>query len=202
MTDVERLILMNQYAILEFLSLAHPEVAKREKFTYHEPKTYAWYQTVLQRGDSILVDELLEQVYPPRLNRDEQIEVLDILNMYRHLQESLADLDETDGLDESHVAFPGWDGNSEKGEMFFARAYCYRSEGRRTFDRDVEPDNFAMVKPNPAHNGHFPFAIEMYRRMLEVYAPLRKQVIDSGFRPLTAAEIKAVLAARVHPDNR
>ena len=160
----ERLILMNQYEILELISQLQPNFTRNGKKLYLEPSTYRRYQQVIESGYELLIDELWGDICQPRLSRDAQGEVLDILDMYNDLQWSLEQLDDKEGLSEEDVKFPGWDGNSTQGELYFAMLYCFRSGEDFPDPLTTTPDRYENVKPSPAYNGHGPW-LEGYKRM-------------------------------------
>jgi uncharacterized protein YfbU (UPF0304 family) len=198
-SDTERLILKNQYAILEFLSRAFPDLATRGNTTFHDPRTYAWYQTVLSGGEQLLVRQLFDEIQTVELSLREQEQVLAILDMYRHLQHSFDRLEDKAGLTEDDVRFDGWDGHRRF--LGFAQRFCFRHEEETASGEIAKPDRYDMIRPSPAFDSHSPLE-EGYMRMLEVYQPIRKACINVAWRPMTAEEIEAVLAGRVHPDNR
>ena len=201
MNDTERLILMNQYAILEFLSRAHPETAQRGHAIYHDPDTYAWYQSVLAHGYETLLSEITQHVYPVDLTQQDQKDVLDTLDMYRHLQNSFEALKDKGELTSKDVDFLGWDGH--RSELSFARVFCFREGADSSPDIvDRKPDRYDMIRPSPAYDSHFN-TMGVYQRMLAIYRPIFRKMVDSGgFRPLTYDEINSVLDAKTHPDHR
>lgn len=200
LTPTERLILMNQYAILEFLCKAFPSHTREGNVVYHEAATYRRFQEILAHGYELLVSEITECIYDLNLSSEEQREILDILDMYNDLQWSFDELKDKGDLTESDVIFPGWDGNSPKGELSFARLFCYRGELSWEDDEKVRPDRFERVLPSPAYNGHGPW-LDGYRRMLSVFLPLKNRIVHEGWRPFTAEEMREVLDAFAHPDS-
>ena len=192
---------MNQYAILELLSRAHPKVAREGSLIRHDPETYAWYQSALAHGFETTLSEVTRHVYDVELTPQDEADILDTLEMYEHMQFSFEGLQDKGGLTEDTVKFPGWDGH--RNELSFARLFCFRADSYREQDHTKRiPDRFAMVKPSPAYDSHS-WTMPMYRRMLGIYAPIRKEILEQGpFRPLTLEEIKSILKAEVHPDNQ
>lgn len=83
------------------------------------------------------------------------------------------------------VKFRGFDGNNEGEYMGIARFLTQRM------------DRFTRFKDRTM-NSHMP-SIDGYRRMLEVYLPLRDKLVG---RKLQANEVIAILEAWVHPSNR
>jgi uncharacterized protein YfbU (UPF0304 family) len=119
-------------------------------------------------------------------------ETCDVLDMWYLLEASYEKLSPaekervvTEGeLSRKELKFDGFDANNE--EHYGIARFLIHDLGRfSTFgERDI--------------NSHFP-SIEMYRRMLAVFKPLRQGL---GRELLTAAQLIDVLNARVHPDYR
>lgn len=185
----ERLILFNQYQILEFLARAHPDVAQRGNTVYHDPEVYAWYQEVVESGFDILVDGIQPPMEELDFTEDEQLEVLNILDMWQHLQISFGKLGGEHGVDPRNVQFPGWDGNHGH-QRHFARLFCYRKGYDLYGGPGGKPDNFDL-QPSPAENSHRDTMPE-YRGMLETYNRIigAKQM---RAELLTLDEIKMIL---------
>lgn len=103
---VERLVLMNQYAILE-------------KLDPHNTEDYAWSRKVLANGYSWFYSEVLPDNEVP-YERCEH--VMDILNMFRVLKRSYDALLETDKpWISKDIRFGGFDGNNESDLLSFAQ---------------------------------------------------------------------------------
>jgi hypothetical protein len=192
LTKAERFIISNQFAILEFLSRAIPDIATRDHCIHHDPNYYSWAQNVIQAGDSVLVDQIGGPFREEELSREAQEEILSTLDMYRHIQWSYDSLEDKQGLSEKDVAFPGWDGH--RNELGFARRFCYRNEEGQGYDG--KPDRYDMIKPSPAFDSHWP-TIYRYRAMFQAYEPIRKAALGVGWRPMTADELKTVLNVTV-----
>lgn len=120
-------------------------------------------------------------------------EVLDVLDMWTMIERSYENLsaEEKDWLEKEarpfgkDPKFSGFDGN-------------YESEYMGTASFLVNDlDRFVEFKGRD-FNSHCP-SIESYRRMLEVFKPILR---DLNFRPLSAQEIADILKAKIHPDNR
>lgn len=200
LTPTERLILKNQYAILEFLCKAFPKFTAEGNVIYHEASTYHRYQEILSHGYEMLISEMTEGIYDIDLSYEEQREILDILDMYNDLQWSFDELKDKGDLTESDVHFPGWDGNSPKGELSFAKLFCYRGEDSWADPKKVKPDRFERVRPSPAYNGHGPW-LDGYRRMLRVFLPFKQRLVHGQWRSFTVDEIHEILDAFAHPDS-
>ena len=199
MTDTERLIIRNQFAILEFLTRAHPSVAQVGNHIFHDADAYRWYQRVLEGGYQLLLSEVTQHVQEVTLTADEQVEILDVLDMYRDLQHGFDSLKDRGDLQDSEVDFPGFDGNSPKGELSFAKTFCYRGE-EGVWGPNTKPDRYSMIRPTPAHNSHWP-TMGMYRRMLAVYRPIKERRLRKGFHPMELTEIQAVLQAGTYTEG-
>ncbi len=203
LTKTERLILRNQYAILEFLSRAYPEFAQVGNVIYHDPDTYHRFQNILEQGYSILMRDITEGIWDIDLSFEEQKEILNILDMYNDLQWSYDELEEAEreGLTEDDVKFWGWDGNSPKGELSFARLFCYRGADEYVDVMKVRPDRFERVKPSPAYNGHGEW-LNNYKRMLQVFLPFKQKLVRANWRSFTATEIRTILDEFPDPDSQ
>jgi uncharacterized protein YfbU (UPF0304 family) len=121
------------------------------------------------------------------LSPEECTEVVDILDMYSGMQRAFDVLKDKSGI-EKDLTFPGFDGNNETSQMTFADYFC--RQGR-----------FTDLKRGKDWNSHFP-SIDAYRRMLEVWRPLRKKLLERPTPLLTREEIIEILNARIHPSNR
>lgn len=122
--------------------------------------------------------------------------VMDILDMYRWLQFSYRELDEKYKNDElaEDVKFRGFDGNATNGHLGFAQ--FLRNNGRWA---DLE-----LAKGYQDLNSHMSLD-EMYSRMLVEYNKYKWRGMDDDFegpKPLTLEQLRAVLDARIHPENR
>ncbi|MEA2553436.1 MAG: uncharacterized protein QOJ65_1612 [Fimbriimonadaceae bacterium] len=199
LTDGERLILMNQYTILEILTRAFPEIARRGNTIYHDAETYRWYQEIMLHGYHTLVPEAARHLQQNDLSQEDEKEILAVLDMYLDLQTSLDQLDDKGDLNEESVAFEGWDGH--RSELGFAEAFCYREASDHVSAEERTPARYPMIKPSPAFDSHFP-TMEMYRRMLAAFEPIKRDRLNTGeFQPMTVGEIKTVLGARTPPDH-
>jgi hypothetical protein len=106
LTDMERLQLRNQYAILEKLDSENAEHWKE-------------CQTILERGYTSLYSKVFEPIWA-ELGYEECRYVMDVLDMHEGLQCSFARLRDKNGVTESDVSFPGFDGNEESHHLCFA----------------------------------------------------------------------------------
>lgn len=134
-------------------------------------------------------------------------EVLEILDMFRFLQNSFDNLEDKEGLTERDVVFRGFDGNEESKHLCFADFYCAKDRyGDLRFsglgDGIVTVEELRGIRVNL--NGHLP-ALGSYRRMLVPWLRIREERIDNydaGINNLTAAQIREIVAERIHPSNR
>lgn len=110
-------------------------------------------------------------------------EVLDILDMYSELLWGFEALTDKAGIEKSDVEFPGFDGNYETRYLCYANYFL--------FDLDRYQSMHQHVKAHRC-NSHCPM-LEIYKRMLDVFLPIRRQ---SSSQRLSAQSIKAILAAR------
>ncbi len=142
LTDVERLILANQYEILSKLN---------------DDETYATWAETLRSGQEWLYSQYFDHL-SPNLPEREAEHVLTILGIFSDLRDSYSQLSDKTGIDSSQVEFPGFDGNNESELLGFARAL-------RKHDR------FADIVGEHAKNSHMP-TTEMYERMIERWREL------------------------------
>ena len=173
LTKVERWILTNQYKILEHVD---PDNLKH----------YQTMQVVLEQGYELEYDWKTQHLY----NDDDVVTeekgryVINVMAMYDALQQSFKSLADKEGIKERELAFPGFDGN-EEGEYLSYAKFLREHEGK-----------FTSLKDDSDHlNSHFP-TLDIYNRMQEVWAQARNKYA------LSRDEIRAILDARIHPDNR
>ena len=120
-------------------------------------------------------------------------EVVDILDMWYFLESAHEKMSKEDKdfikAKAKHVGndvqFHGFDGNNEFKQISIARFLI------------EEMDRFTEFKDRDL-NCHYP-SIEIHRRMLNVFIPIRRKLVG---RALNAKEIVEILSARVHPSMR
>lgn len=100
LSKIERLILSNQFRILEAL---YPDDTE-----YFKSKEKA-----LNEGFELHYDDLSEELSNDVLSEDDCREVLDILDMYRALTFSYESLEDKSGIDPYYLKFRGFDLNDE-----------------------------------------------------------------------------------------
>ncbi|MBV9109912.1 MAG: YfbU family protein [Gemmatimonadetes bacterium] len=141
LTRTERWILANQYRILAKLE---PENAA----------TYRGYIEALERGYANVIDRLSEHVLRDDTTHRESDEVDEILAMYDALQRSFRTLEDSFGIEEWRVRFPGFNQDDEADYLGYSR-FALSREGRH---------------PNLATEGNLSTPspmLKQYRRMMD-----------------------------------
>ena len=127
----------------------------------------------------------LQGVFDADSDRDETVtEVVEILDMWSSIESGIASLKKSDiaaaskvlGRDVGEYRFPGFDGNNETEYLSVARFLIEKM------------DRFQEFKGRGLNSHHF--TLSGYRRMLEVFLPIRAKLIG---RSLTHEEIVRVL---------
>jgi uncharacterized protein YfbU (UPF0304 family) len=136
LTDVERLLLANQYEILGLLK---------------KDDDYSRMAENLRDGHKWLYEQQATQISENLLDADVD-HVLSILAIYSDLRDSYNQLPDKLEVDEHLVEFPGFDGNSESELLHFSRALSEHGNYSETIGKD-------------ARNSHMP-TTDMYRRMI------------------------------------
>lgn len=142
----ERLILANQFRILEKLDPENAEEYKR-------------CLDILCHGFELEYDELAGFVVFPdseKVSEEACREVIDILAMYRHLQSEYQNLADKSGIHERDLCFFGFDGNYESAQLAYHR---YLHAG-------------AKFEESPPQNSHG-HSLDIYRRMLAEYRQVK-----------------------------
>ncbi|HET8670891.1 MAG TPA: YfbU family protein [Candidatus Saccharimonadales bacterium] len=118
--------------------------------------------------------------------------VQSVLEMYRALQHGYDSSGVVDEELAKDVLFEGFDGNGGDGYLGFTNFL-------------VDNGYFATVRPLdkiPHLNSHSSVN-DMYRRMLDEYKAIKAASKDRWhMKPMALDDVKRVLAAQVHPDNR
>ena len=120
-------------------------------------------------------------------------EVVDVLDMWSFIESAYGTLSKKDKdrveLEAEprgkHVVFLGFDGNNEREHLNIANFLV----------RDLE--RFSFLKKRDL-NSHHP-SIEMHRRMLPVFEPMRRTFTGGE---LSVVQIIELMKARVHPEHR
>lgn len=150
-----------------------------ERLYPDEAESYARFQRILESGYEIHYNDLAPWGTEPPISRVEAKEALDILSMYQDMQHCFDNLADKSGIDADDIVFPGFDGNNDINKLSYTRyavEECGRFSGLRYRDLDA----------------HAPVT-EPHERMLEEY---HKHI------GMTKDTILAILAERIHPDNR
>jgi uncharacterized protein len=144
LTDVERLILANQYEILSVLQ---------------EDQGYGKLAQQLRDGHEWLYADFqnLSEVLP----RKEAEYVLAVLEMYEAMADSFDNLPAGHGIKKHDVDFPGFDGNNEAEYANFAAALA----ASRRYEHVLGKDGHK--------NSHMP-TTGIYRRMLQAFEQIGK----------------------------
>jgi uncharacterized protein len=109
LTKKERLVLINQFLILEKL---YPD----------EEKYYEEHRIALQHGFALHYQWIVENVWDD-LSEEDCRKVLDALELYRAIIFSFDALGDKKDLTEATVRFRGFDGNNESHHLAYARYF-------------------------------------------------------------------------------
>lgn len=142
LTESERLILSNQYKILEGL---YPDQANE----------YKKHRKIVEDGYTLNYEEISRHIFD-ELTANGCREVLDILNMFYALQASYQALENKEGIT---IRFPGFDGNNETKRMEYTRFYI--TELQR-FTELID------IAESPDFNSHRQ-TLRLYRLMLDMW---------------------------------
>ena len=148
LTNVERLILANQYEILS-------QQADNEYDTVKFLRT----AKQLRDGHKWLYEQIFEYIDDDLDNESAEF-VVNVLSLHRALLSSYEELDDKSDLKEKDVIFKGFDGNNEGSLMYFAEALS--EDGR--FCEVIEKGNL---------NSHCPM-IRTYQEMLQTWEKFDK----------------------------
>ncbi len=177
---VTRWILLNQYRLLARLDPEAEEECNRAV-------------EVLSSGFEAEYSNLNRSIIHEPLSDEDCGEVVDILQMHRELRHSFDGLADKADLDERAIEFRGFDGN-EEGRYFSYAQFLIHDEGKW-------PE---LADAGDVPNSHMP-VVETYRRMLAEWRQCREaheRTYGIDEDRLTAAELRRIVAARVHPSNR
>lgn len=146
-----------------------------------ERESYLRLADELESGYAYLYSEFphLQEELP----RDRSDFVVQVLALFDKLKISYQRLTDKSGIKATDVVFPGFDGNNEAELLGFTHALARRGQ-------------FLDVLGKEPKNSHMP-SVDVYQRMLEGW-----MAIGRPAAPLSADQIKSILAARVHPENR
>lgn len=157
-TAEQRLILINQYSILEKL---YPE----------DSNFYARNREILENGYTLHYNDLTQNVYE-EMTESEQREVLDILTMYRVMYFSLKNRSTQEKYRNKKISFPGFDGNEETKLLSYTLWFIFKLD---RFDELKKEDSFG------SYNTHHE-TIGTYRKMLSYWnsLPNKNELTDES----------------------
>ncbi|MEK7525880.1 MAG: YfbU family protein [Patescibacteria group bacterium] len=154
LTKTERWILSNQYRILEAL---YP----------HEAASFAEKREALESGYELEYSQMSQHIYDDEdtLSGTECREVIEILSMFRSLNDAYSNLKDKKGVDKMDIQFVGFDGNSpiEVKYLSYARFFCESGGGR-----------FSELRRGNLFNSHHS-TLDIYRRMLDEWEKSSKK---------------------------
>jgi uncharacterized protein len=153
LTRIERLILANQYRILEALSPADS----------NQGKDYVSRRIALERGYEYEYDSLAEHIRENVMSDKQCEEVYAILDLHRAMKQSYEDLADKSGIEKGAVDFEGFDGNSAEEAQYMSYARYLREEGK-----------YEDLAIGDGYNSHWP-QLGRYRRMLSVWESMGKK---------------------------
>jgi uncharacterized protein YfbU (UPF0304 family) len=148
MTKHERLILLNQFRILEKLDKEEAPHYRRNQeiltngFIREYPRLYAG-----------LIDEI---------SREDCDDVCEILNMYRSLKLSWKALDDKTDIAARRVEFPGFDGNNEAEHMDYARFLKEGGEWEEVGSGDLNSHTSSLE--------HYRLRVERWKASADLWA--------------------------------
>lgn len=176
LSQFERLILVNQMRILEALYPDDAEsiAVQREAIEHGYEMFYRWQMEHIYTGGDVMTAE-------------ESIEVWDTFDMFDAINRAIEKYDKPEYREHFAAKFSGYDGNNESKFMAFA---AYTVERLKRFEY--------VPLSRPGHwNSHCPMR-DVYGRMLQAWKTINR---ERRFE-LSESELKAILSAAVHPDNR
>ena len=168
LSKLGRRLLANQYRIMELLDEEERDFCKQ-------------MEEALENGFSDYYEEKLSGWMSEEMSPEESAFVRDALDVHGVLQHCYEGLDDKGGIEESRLAFPGFDGNHEG--RYLAYADFLRTKEER-FD-------YVKLSGFDGLNSHAPFAAR-YKRMVREW-----QKIPSYRRydALTKEDILSILNA-------
>ncbi|MFD2628718.1 YfbU family protein [Oceanobacillus kapialis] len=142
-SKAERLILANQFRILAESNPQDKHLIRAE---------------ILERGYEALYNDEIFNLLSEEMDQEEGDFVIDVLSMYRGIDDSYENLQDKQNLSEREITFPGFDGNYE------TRYYGFTKFFIQDYSRFAEIDE----RCNGNFNSHREL-IPKYRRMLETW---------------------------------
>jgi uncharacterized protein YfbU (UPF0304 family) len=175
LSRIERWIISNQLRILEILDPKQKD-------------SYSSTQKILENGFEYLYSSQIEYIYPDHetMSEEDGKLVVDILDMFNAIKNSLKSIDPHSGLETNHLTFSGFDGNYEGKFYSFAKFYCTEFDGGRFKNIGKGVDNF---------NSHAS-RLDTYKRMLKVWNSSPDKYA------LSEEQLIKISEAAIHPSNR
>jgi len=168
LSKLERLMLHNQYKILEHLD---PDNADH----------YVKMQEVLENGYELEYGPKTEHIRELGMSEEACTFVIKVMSMYDAIQRSYSTVGDQTGISEDATVFAGFDGNNEAEYLAYVRFLMERD------------DKFTYLKVGGDNlNSHSP-TLEMYRRMKTEWEQLDekydlssdelRRVVNARFHP-------------------
>lgn len=169
-SDTERVILLNQYKILEKLDSDNKE-------------EYQNLQEVLENGYELEYRYKFSYILDSKMSESDCEFVQNILYLYDMLNNSYEQLEDKTDIDLKDLKFKGFDGNNESQYMGYLK-YLVEVDGKYTylFDKD---------KKKRYYNTHCQ-VIPRYESMLERFEDIKTSK-GSNFFPFTKEEIISII---------
>lgn len=170
MDDINRLILINQYEILQRLN--------PEEGNYYSEKI-----EVLQGGYELHYDELFAELDEP-LPKTDSLFVLDVLNMYRDINYSKSNMLDNNEIEDLITEFRGFDFNSGyEGKLgSYARFFIEKLD---RFPELIEDSLFESFNSHREMYPQYKIYLEKYRRI--------KSSDEYEFGNLTIEQLQEIL---------
>lgn len=146
MDKIQRLVLVNQYRILE-------------KVDPHEAEFYSTAREALENGYSLEYSRAFE-ILSDEISEDECRFVWDTLDLFDTMKRSFDNTQDRSGIDPHRVKFTGFDGNNESNLMGYCR-YIVKKLGRYG----------SLHSGHDDFNSHMPVT-DCYRRMIAAWGRL------------------------------
>ncbi|HAU31004.1 MAG: hypothetical protein XD78_0899 [Desulfotomaculum sp. 46_296] len=143
LSSLERVMLINQYKILEKL---YPDEASH----------YQRLIKVLERGYELHYDRIYEDLWE-EMSAAECKEVLEIIDLYRVLAATLDKYGDNPIVKKEDVRFPGFDSGSEAKQLFFTQYFLHDLVRFK-----------ALHSPDGQYDSREPM-LPVYRKMLQVW---------------------------------
>lgn len=172
MTQAERLILANQYQLLSM-----------QDNNYISQETAENYSTILLEGYELLYEDIFLEM-DDTLSSERCRFALDVLSMYRVIDNSYHKLENPTSLTEQDIAFKGFDGNNEKEYSFV-----------NFFIKDMDRFNDLTDNEYMEFNSHS-ISVPRYEKELDIYNNIinsKKENEKFDYLKLNEEEIKLIL---------